>query len=56
MEKPERLEWLNHWVRECSGIDKNERKGKAYCSECPYKPSCNTAYKEVRGDIEGVPT
>ncbi|MHA1632707.1 MAG: hypothetical protein ACTSXC_07890 [Candidatus Freyarchaeota archaeon] len=46
------MEWLEHWRRECSGIDNNERKGKPFCPDCPYKESCVKAYNEIKACLQ----
>lgn len=44
--------WLEHWTRECSGVDRNERLGKPYCPECPFKPPCEWARRQFLRMLE----
>lgn len=52
----ERLEdWAEHWKEECSGINKNERKGKPYCDECDFKKPCDLAYQQIHQLLQQKP-
>lgn len=42
-EREDMKSWLEHWTRECSGVDRNDREGKSYCPDCPFKPPCDWA-------------
>ena len=52
LSKEELLDWLEHWIRECSRIDYNERKGKPFCPDCPYEASCTKAHSEIKACLE----